>query len=394
MITTYIHEASRHLYATKQRTLLALIGIVIGISTVIALVSIGIIFSEEFLRHYLESGTYVISIAKNSRDEGSKLAEISLQDALALPQQIKEIISVVPVVDSHAYYRFRGENGGINLLGVTGTTFQELHRLTLKTGRFISKLDRDQNYAVLGWALVNYREETFKGNLIGSRININDQFYTIIGVLEKAPVSLVTPYSVNWVIIVPITSAQRLLGQTNIDSITAKMQPGVNYKRVTKAIEQYFARRVKGLVVEVEIGENWIKQEKQQARMLTLLLAAIGGMAILVSGVGIMNVMLTSIMERRQEIGILRAIGAKQRDIRWQFLTEALILSLVGGILGTGLGIGIAYVVAWSNDWQFILSINAILLGVGVASSVGIFFGFYPAYKAAKLDPITALRSD
>jgi putative ABC transport system permease protein len=394
MITTYIHEASRHLYAAKQRTLLALLGIVIGIGTVIAIVSIGIIFSEEFLRHYLESGTYVISIAKNSREEGSESAKISLQDALALPQHIEEIVSVVPVVDSHAYYRFRGENGGINFLGVTGSRFQELHRLTLKTGRFISELDQNQAYAVLGWALPNYREETFQGNLIGSRININDHFYTIIGVLKEAPESLVTPYSVNWVIIVPITTAQRHVGQTHIDSITAKMQPGVNYKRVTKAIEQYFARRVKDLIVEIEIGEDWIKQEKQQTRMLTLLLAAIGSMAILVSGVGIMNVMLTSIIERRQEIGILRAIGAKQRDIRRQFLTEALILSLVGGILGIGLGIGIAYLVAWFNEWQFILSKNAILLGVGVASGVGIFFGFYPAYKAAKLDPITALRSD
>ena len=106
-----------------------------------------------------------------------------------------------------------------------------------------------------------------------------------------------------------------------------------------------------------------------------------------------MNVMLTSVIERRREIGILRAIGARQRDIRRQFLIEAIMLSLVGGILGIGLGIGASYLVCLINEWQFLISYSAIWLGVGVSSVVGIFFGFYPAYKAAKLDPITALRS-
>lgn len=116
---------------------------------------------------------------------------------------------------------------------------------------------------------------------------------------------------------------------------------------------------------------------------------------MVIGGIGIMNVMLTSVMDRQREIGILRAIGTRRRDIQWQFLVEAILLSLVGGFFGTGLGIAAAYFVAWFiSGWSFLISSFAIFLEVGVSSVVGIFFGFYPAYRSAQLDPIIALRSD
>ncbi|OQW90724.1 MAG: macrolide export ATP-binding/permease MacB, partial [Beggiatoa sp. IS2] len=131
-----------------------------------------------------------------------------------------------------------------------------------------------------------------------------------------------------------------------------------------------------------------------EVQRMTLLSIAIGGLSLLAGSIGIMNVMLTAVIERRREIGILRAIGARQRDIRWQFLLEAIILSLIGGLLGSGLGIASSYLIAWWNEWQFFVSYQVLLLGVGVSWGVGIFFGFYPAYKAAKLDPIVALRTE
>jgi putative ABC transport system permease protein len=176
--------------------------------------------------------------------------------------------------------------------------------------------------------------------------------------------------------------------------VTVRLAPNADYAAISQKIKDYFAQQEKGLEVQTHTAEKPIETKEQDAKRFTLLLGAIGSISMLVGGIGIMNVMLTSVMDRRREIGILRAIGARQRDIQWQFLTEAFLLSLVGGIFGTGLGIAASYFVAWFNEWPFLISTFAILLGVGISSAVGIFFGFYPAYKAAKLEPITALRSD
>ena len=127
-------------------------------------------------------------------------------------------------------------------------------------------------------------------------------------------------------------------------------------------------------------------------RLFTLLLAAVGGISLLLGGIGVMNVMLVSVTERRLEIGIRRALGARRRDIQWQFLIESIILSLVGGVFGIALGFGASYVICQFSSWTFQVPAVAVGLGVGVASAVGVFFRFYPAWQAARLDPIAALR--
>jgi putative ABC transport system permease protein len=194
----------------------------------------------------------------------------------------------------------------------------------------------------------------------------------------------------------PISTAMRYLGVKNISHIMARMRPDVDFRDATKEIEEYFkqSKPQQDMKVYVRANEQEIEEAKEQAAMQTKLLGVISAISLLVGGVGIMNVMLTSVMDRRREIGILRAIGARQRDIRRQFLTEAVILSLIGGVLGAGLGILSCYIVCSINKWTFFIPELGIWLGVGVSSLVGIFFGFYPAHKAAKLDPITALRSE
>jgi len=401
MLSTHIKTAINSLYTAKQRTLLALIGIVIGIGSVIAMVSIGVIYGEETMGQYVEMGTNILNISKARDyrdDEESEKAEISLDAVLALPTFIPSVTMVVPFIETGGGYHFAGKHSFAGLLGVT-ESFKQMYQLHLKEGRFISDLDKNQPYVVVGQELLKQEGfKDFKGSLIGSKIKINRRIYTIIGVLNTAPDSVFSPYFsqyIAWSFIMPISTTQRYSRRKRgkrISKVTVRLKSGADQSLVARQIKQYFAKRVKGLKVETEIAEKLIKQKKKQAQMYTLLLGAIGSISMLVAGVGIMNVMLTSVIERRREIGILRAIGARQRDIRWQFLTEAVILSLVGGVFGIALGIGASYIVAWFIEWQFIVSGMAIMLGVGVSLGVGTFFGFYPAYKAAKLDPITALR--
>jgi putative ABC transport system permease protein len=398
MLSTHIRTAINSLYTAKQRTLLALIGIGIGIGSVIAMVSIGVIYSEDTMRQYKELGTNIVRIKKSREEnEENNRVKIPLKETLELPYSISNIMTVAPIMPGWWHnYHFAGKQGDANLVGVT-ESFKDLYQLHLKEGRFISDLDKNQPYVVVGQnVLTDDIFSSFNSKLIGSQVKIERRIYTIIGVLEPAPNSVFSPYfskyMIDWSFIMPISTAQRYLENKDIHSVTVRLKQDADHSLVARQVKQYFAKRVKGLQVETEIAKKLIAQKEKQAQMLTLLLGAIGSISMLVAGVGIMNVMLTSVIERRREIGILRAIGARQRDIQWQFLTEAVILSLVGGAFGIALGIGAAYLFAWFKGLQFIISSMAIILGVGVSLGVGSFFGFYPAYKAAKLDPIMALR--
>ena len=395
MFLTYIREAIHNLYATKQRTLLALIGIVIGIGSVIAMVSVGIIAGEEALRHHLKLGIDMMSIEKpRQRERENQKAQMSLEAALALPQSFPNIMTVAPYIYTWGRYRFAGKGSYATLIGATEAFF-DLHQLELKEGRFISALDQKQAHVVVAQrVLTRPGFKDFKDPLLGRQVKINRHIYTIIGVLENVPDPLFGPRYINWAFIMPMATAQRYLENTDIEGITVRLQPDTDPLAIEQQVKHYFSQIVTGLEVQTRTAEKLIQLKEEEAQRYTLLLGAIGSISLFVGGIGIMNVMLTSVMERRREIGILRAIGARQRDIQWQFLVEAIILSLVGGVFGTGLGIGASYLVAWFNGWQFLISTLAILLGVGVSSGVGVFFGFFPAYKAAKLCPITALRSE
>lgn len=389
MLLTYVREAVRSLYTAKQRTLLALIGISIAIGAVIALVSIGIIWGEEMLRKVSEAGPDILKIWVYSE---KNYEGVTLEDASSLLERSQTLAEVLPVITGYLEYHFRGQQGMVGIIG-TISSHKAMSRLHIKAGRFISSLDKDKSYVVIGAAALD--EEEFKGGsdkYVGSVMRLNNRPYTIIGTLERTT----HDWSANRSIIMPISTATRHLGVKHVNYVLARMRPNVDFRVATKEIEEYFkqSKPQADMKVHVRANEQRIEEIREQASMQTLLLGIISIISLLVGGVGIMNVMLTSVIDRRREIGILRAIGARQRDIRRQFLTEAVLLSLIGGVLGAGLGILACYIVCSVNEWTFFMPKMGIWLGVGVSSLVGIFFGFYPAHKAAKLDPITALRSE
>ena len=162
--------------------------------------------------------------------------------------------------------------------------------------------------------------------------------------------------------------------------------------KATEEIKAYYRRKSEALDVRVESPEELIERRERQSRLFTLLLGVVGGIALLTGGIGIMNVMVMSVTERRMEIGLRRALGARRRDIQSQFLIESLILALFGGVFGVALGIGTTYGICRFADWPHSVSAVAIALGFCVAAGTGVFFGYFPAWQAAQLDPVAALR--
>ncbi len=394
-----IKEAARSLLASKQRTILALIGIVIGIGSVIAMVSVGRIVQEESLRQFKEMGTDILTIEKEfGGSPGMPGAQaksgLKLETIRDIPGGCPAISSVAPSVRGSGNVSFNGKK--LDRAGPMGVTasFLEINKLSVRQGRFLSDLDEQSRFCVIGSRVAAELQKNGSSQLLGSKIRIGDNLFTVIGVTNEVPEGGMRRFEPNETIYIHITTGLRVFANAEISSITARVAPGTTNNSARDQVMSYFASLGKGPQVKITSPEEIIAQMEKQMQMFTLLLGAIGSISLIVGGVGVMNVMLVSVTERRREIGIRRALGAKRGDIRGQFLIESVILSLIGGAFGIVFGIGASWLIAHFAKWQFVLSISALLLGVGVSNAVGIFFGYYPARQASLLDPIVALKSD
>lgn len=399
-LKAHIKASARNLYAAKQRTILALIGIIIGIGSVIAMVSIGTIVSAEALKQFKGMGTDILTIRKNF-SWGQKAAQksdvpIQLNDALNIPAFCPTVLAVAPYISQSGEMSYTGKiikvDGG-SVLGVT-QAFSGINKFRVENGRFISDLDEYDHFCVIGNSIYQKIKESGASNIIGEKIKLGGAIFTIAGVIEKVSGGgRMRRFEPNESAYIHITTAMRLKGNAEISTITAQIKPGASAQSAQKQIKAYF-KKTKTPDVRVRTAQELIENMQKQMRLFTLLLGAIGSISLIVGGVGIMNVMLVSVSERRKEIGICRALGATRKDIQSQFLTESVILSLIGGAIGIAIGVLLSFIVSYFSKWEFMISYTAILLGVFVSSTVGIFFGFYPARQASRLDPIVALRSE
>ena len=393
LLEANLKEAVASLLRAKQRSFLALIGISVGIGSVIAMISVGTIVKDESAKQFLRMGADILTI-RNASDESpaqrGRAATISFSDALGLDN--------IPAIDASAPYIYISGQAAISsrvatrayIVGVT-STFGELAKLDVDEGRFISDLDYRRYYSVIGSEVAAAMRAAGNGRILGETIKIDNVVYTVVGVLRgglKGP----REFRINRALLIPISTARRVLGYSDIRRIIARTNPDTHYRDAMAEVRNYFRRRSPDLLLGIESPKTLIEQMNEQMQLFTILLGAVGGISLLVGGIGIMNVMLISITERRLEIGIRRALGARRTDIQWQFLIESIILSLLGGAMGVALGIGATYAICEFTNWTFMIPGKSIVLGVGVASAVGLFFGYYPAWQAARLDPIAALR--
>ncbi len=382
------------LHAAKQRSLLALIGIVIGIGSVIAMLSVGTIAKRQALAQFQELGTDYLSIQVHGQGTGG-LPGIPLADAVGLPEGTSSIAGVAPWSQGHGDVVHAGKRVvHAPTLGVTGS-FLELNRLRLAEGRAISDLDFRRDHCVVGARVASaLRSAGAEESLVGEPIRLQERIFTIVGVLHAAPRWGLQAFDADRAIMLPLSTAQRMFPQQGLNQIVARMRPEAHHRAATAEVQGYFRRRAPRMTVNVQSAQKLIEQMQRQTQTFALLLAAIGSISLIVGGVGVMNVMLVSVTERRKEIGIRRALGARRFDVQSQFLTESIVLSLIGGVFGILVGVGGTWIFCQFSGWTFLVDPTAAALGVVVACGVGVFFGLQPAHHAARLDPITALRSE
>lgn len=386
MLRQNVIEALRNLIGAKQRTLLALIGIVIGTGSVIAMVNIGTIVSNEALAQFQKLGTDLIQIGISGE------TSISVDETHGLADALPELTLTAPIAFGGAAVSYRGRPLSASVVGTT-ESLANIAKARPDSGRFVNLLDGFATYAVVGDGVRQAIHQQGNAVAVSDRLRIGENAFTVVGTLPPIPFNSLIPMDFNSALIVPIDALARLGGGIQIQTVMARMAPSATAEETAEAIAAWFRAHQPRLTPQVRTAKELIAQMESQMQLYTLLLGAIGSISLIVGGVGVMNVMLVSVTERKQEIGIRMALGARRRDIRQLFVIESIVLSCLGGALGTGLGVGASALFADVQGWSFVLSPVAIPLGAGVSIAVGVFFGFYPAFLAARLNVVDALRA-
>ncbi len=397
--------AIRALRVNKMRALLTMLGIIIGIAAVIAMVAIGSGASKMISDQIASIGSNLLLVIPGSVTSGGLRSgsggtpTLTYDDARAIKAECPSVGEVAPTVRGSAQVVFGNQNWSTIVMGVTPEILS-VRDWSLVTGRNFSPSDVDgaTKNCLIGQTVA---ENLFgDADPVGKIIRIKKIPFTVIGLLDHKGQS---PQGQDQddIIYIPLSTAQRkVFGSQFPNSVGAIMIQAQNADVLKKAEEEVTAlldqRHRIGPSRERDFTVRNLSEilavSEQSSKVMSLLLGAVASISLIVGGIGIMNIMLVSVTERTREIGIRMAIGAKQRDILLQFLTEAVLLTTCGGLIGMGLGVAGAITLSKFMQWPTLISSQAILIAFGFSAGVGVFFGFYPARKAASLNPIEALR--
>jgi putative ABC transport system permease protein len=372
---------------------------IIGVASVISMISIGEGARQQTLSTIEKFGTNIITVKpgrkKNRHVSSDTVKTLMLSDAEAIEKNIPLITGVAAQVYRSAQLKYGSKNTNTTVRG-TGEQYLKLSNFTIERGRYFSKEEvrSIRKVAVIGSTVL--KNLFGDSNAIGKKIKVSGNNYLIIG--STKPKGALSWFDPDDQIFIPVTTAQkRLFGLHHIQSIDVQAKKMEELEAIKKDIDLLL--RVRHGIHEgedsdfhVQNSSQWLNSWGDAAKTFTYLLGGIAGISLLVGGIGIMNIMLVSITERTKEIGIRMAIGAKKREIMEQFLIESVLISFIGGGLGILLGVIISQTVSKIGGWDTIVSTQSIILAFGFSVGIGIFFGFYPARKAANLNPIDALR--
>jgi len=397
--------AVRALRVNKMRALLTMLGIIIGIAAVIAMVAIGAGASKVISDQIASMGSNLLLVLPGSTTSGGLRTgsggtpTLTYDDAKAIKAECPSVSEVAPTVRGTAQVVYGNQNWSTIVLGTT-PEMVIVREWPLQAGRNLSQSDVDgaTKNCLVGQTVA---ENLFgDSDPIGKIVRIKKVPFTVIGVLDRKGRSAQGTDQDDTIFIPLITAQRKVFGSLFPNTIGAMMVQAKDAETLKKAEEEITAllnqRHRIGPSKEADFTVRNLSEimavSAQSSKVMSLLLGAVASISLIVGGIGIMNIMLVSVTERTREIGIRMAIGAKEGDILLQFLTEAVLLTTLGGIVGMILGVTSAFAVSKLAGWPTLISFQAIVIAVVFSAGVGVFFGFYPARKAASLNPIEALR--
>jgi putative ABC transport system permease protein len=393
------------LRANKLRSFLTMLGIVIGVGAVIAMISIGRGAQKQIQERLAALGTTLLTVTPGQQRQAGGIvsetdrAPLSLDDAVALRDSSgTAIFAVQPEMRKSLQIQFGSKNTNVNVTGTTAN-YLEVRKYKIAQGRMFTEAENrgKQRVAVLGPTVLTNLEVLTPDAIIGQTIRIRGIPFEVIGVLEsKGQASSMGNVDEN--VLIPLQTARyRTHGGTQMSSISVLSPSEDRVQETTIEISRILRhmhkiRPGKSENFQIRNQSDFLQASADNAETFTMLLAGIAGVSLLVGGIGIMNIMLVSVTERTREIGVRKALGATRANILLQFLIEAVVLCLMGGILGVGAGYGIALMIAKRMGAPPDISALSVGLAFAFSASVGLIFGVWPARRASKLDPIQALR--
>ena len=405
-LTKNIKLSWKALLLNKSRTFFAVIGLSIGITTVMVMVSIGNGAKKKMAEQFEKMGANMIAVNSGKmgkvigREQQINLATtLTLKDAEAIVEECSSVEKVVPTADTYVKIKC-GDATTMAMVQGASSDFPEVKNFHIKEGRFFTN---KENKLVKRVAVLGYQIQTNlfgNENPVGEIILIKNIPFEVIGTLASKGVSA-EGADEDKVIVIPVqTSLRRVLNRDYLNRIFVKAKNKEVMNLAESEIESLLRKRHK---LDIRNKENdftldnrlnAMNAEKESSQMFTWLIVGIAGISLLVGGVGVLAVMLLSISERTGEIGLRISVGARKKDIIWQFLSEASMLGISGGMTGVVAGLLIAWVIGTTTQWQTYISINSIVFSVVFSISIGLIFGVFPALKAARLDPILALQKE
>ncbi len=403
-ISAVPYVAFKALRRNRMRTILTALGIVIGVAAVITMVGLGQGASSEVQEQVNRLGQNVVLVFPGARQlggvsiGGGSANTLTIEDAHAIRDEIPEVVAASPEVRSQRVLVYGNRNWHTRIYGQSADYLQ-IRQWPVESGRMFTEeeVERAALVAVVGQTVV---DELFEGSdPIGETVRVRGLPIEIIGVLSRKGMSLMGSVQDDIMIIPYTTGFQRVSGRSHAMVINVQVYDEQSMVIAQQKITDLLRERHRLAPYQeddftVQTQEDVAEAATETSRIMTWLLASIAGVSLFVGGIGIMNVMLVSVTERTREVGLRLAVGARSPDVLLQFLIEAVVLCLLGGIGGILLGVLATEVIATYAGWPALFSTEAMIVAVGVSAAVGVFFGFYPAWKASRLDPIVALRTE
>lgn len=395
---TTLNVALRNLLANKLRSILSMMGIIIGVGAVIALLAVGAGAQKKVLDQVTALGSNLIMIMpsqfKYSGVRGGSVETLKPEDADAIFERVPEVEKMSPVVRGSGQFKYYGANKESSIMGVM-PAYIGIRNFELAKGRAFtsSEIEQRAKVAILG---ADTATDLFGDvNPVDESVKINGLGFKVIGVLK--PKGTQGPFSFDDQALVPYTTAMHsLIGVEYLSEIDLQIEDNADQEKVQAELKQLLRARHK---IRLEKDDDFqvrnmaemVQAVTSVTRTFSLLLGSVAAISLVVGGIGIMNIMLVTVTERTREIGIRKAIGAQDRDILVQFLLESILMSTLGGLMGIGAGVGVAEASVLLSGFDALVEAPSVFLALSFAVCVGIFFGFYPARRAASLDPIEAL---